>query len=213
MKLNPEIKLLNSETRLYGFDKPIVGLTGGIATGKSTVTKILRDRGLAVICADELVKKIYQDEQILTILREKAPTAITQHQVNFKELRKIFFSDKELKKILSEAIYQHLPHAFLSEARKHSLASFIIYDVPLLFEKGLQLKVDTNCLIYSSVADQRARISQRDGTDDLTIDRILSEQLPIDSKRKMAEIVVENTKDREFLNGQVTNWLTWLTKA
>lgn len=212
MQLNPEIKRLNSDARLYGYTKPIIGLTGGIATGKSTVTKILRERGLAVICADELVKTIYREEKILDLIRAKAPSAINGPQVHFVELRKLFFTNPELKKLLSEAIYQEMPVSFLSEAKKYSASSFIIYDVPLLFEKNLELKVDTHCLVYATESDQRARLAQRDGTDQKTTDLILQEQLPIEQKRLKADSIIENTQDLDYLKGQVNNWLTWLTK-
>ncbi len=83
---------LINDTRLYHIDIPIIGLTGGIATGKSTVSKMLIENGLPLICADSLVKEIYKDNEAKAFIRNLVPDAIINDEINFPALREHFFN-------------------------------------------------------------------------------------------------------------------------
>ena len=103
---------ISSKDRLYNIDIPIVGLTGGIATGKSTCSKILQEKGAPVICADTLVKNIYKEEKTIEFIQKEAPDTVKDHQVNFKLLREKFFNNDDLKIKTENFIYSKLQSEF-----------------------------------------------------------------------------------------------------
>src|SRR5690606_25085626 len=135
MKLKKEFHKLNSSNRLYQTPVPLIGLTGGIATGKSTVSEILKSEGIPVLCADELVKKIYKLEKTLNYLRSQHPEVITNDQIQFEKLREKFFNETKTKEEIEKLIYSQLPEVFKETFENLRTPAFVIYDVPLLFEK------------------------------------------------------------------------------
>ena len=192
-----------SSARLYGLIIPIIGLTGGIATGKSSVSSILQKRGFPVIDADKLVHQIYADSKTIAFIESLAPTSIIDRKIDFKVLRKLFFSDKEIQKRIEDFIYKELPDAFKAALDKFKDPQFIIYDVPLLFEKNLQLSLDFTVLVYCEQKTQIKRLLDRDNIDLSLAQSILSKQLPIDNKRDMTNYVINNSGSINELELQV----------
>lgn len=97
-KLNPKIIKLTTENRLYHLNIPIIAITGGIATGKSTVSKLISAMGFKVIDADSLVKKIYSDDETISFIKTIAPECIDgEFKIIFPKLREYFFQTQILK--------------------------------------------------------------------------------------------------------------------
>lgn len=200
------IKLTENE-RLYELKKPIVGLTGGIATGKSTVTKIFEDRGLVIIDADRLVKSIYATNEAKTFIKTTYPAAWVNEEINFLKLRELFFQDHKVKKSVEDFIYARLPEAFEKAAALIKDQAFYIYDVPLLFEKKLDLKIDVSVLVYAPRKIQRARLMVRDGHVEEMAENILKHQIDIDEKKEKADFVIDNSDGLAELAAEVDQFL------
>jgi dephospho-CoA kinase len=200
------IKLSPAE-RLYQLDRPVVALTGGIATGKSTVTKLFRQRGLEIIDADQLVKNIYQQEETKNFIRSHYPDVFVHDEINFPKLRELFFKSTEVKKNVEEFIYQKLPQAFMEASLKLTSQDFYIYDVPLLFEKNLHSKVDLSLVVYAPEKVQLARLIDRDGTKEEIGKKILEQQMSIEEKKIKAGYLIDNTKSMVELAAEVDNLL------
>ena len=201
------ITLTNSE-RLYQGEIPLVGLTGGVATGKSTVTEILRDNGLPVICADELVKKIYLLHEAKEFLKHHFPSNVFQGStINFSVLRSQVFKNSTLRNELESFIYTLLPEQFRQEAEEVKDQKVLFYDVPLLFEKGLDKKVDISVCVYCHENQQRERLAKRDNINASLIEQILKAQWPIEKKRECAQKVIINTSTKEDLAVRVEELL------
>src|SRR6476661_1063578 len=98
--------------RLYNLDKPIIALTGGIATGKSTVTKMLEAKGLQVIDADALVKSIYRKEETKNFIKTVFSVAWGNEEISFPKLRELVFQNPKVKEAVETFIYARLPEAF-----------------------------------------------------------------------------------------------------
>jgi dephospho-CoA kinase len=180
------------DKRIYHLDRPAIAITGGIATGKSTFCKILKEKyQFEIIDADQLVKQIYQLTHIKEKIKQVAPTCFHKDQIDFKILRQLFFDDKALQPTIENIIYQELPSQFLQQVN-HSTQPFVMYDVPLLFEKDLQNQFDLTVLVYADQETQKARIKKRDHSSDEVINAILQKQLPIDHKRNLADVIIEN---------------------
>lgn len=175
--------------RLYDLTIPIYGLTGGIGTGKSTASLILERTGFPVICADSLVKKIYKDRGVenQSILREK------------------FFNDPKFKSETEKWIQEELPHYFKEEFEKLKPSKFVIYDIPLLFERNLEDKFDKIILIYAPRNIQLKRASLRDKNDPSLIEKILDSQIDIEEKRSKSHYVVENLGTVHELEAKLLN--------
>ena len=119
--------------RLYEIPVPILGLTGGIATGKSTVAQLFRQNGFAVIDADQLVKNVYSTPEALQFVTENFSKAISAGKIDFKILRQLVFSSSEGQQIVETFIYSNLPGEFVRTFNSLPPVEFVIYDVPLLF--------------------------------------------------------------------------------
>ncbi len=214
-KLKSNYIKLDTKTRLYNSAQPIIGLTGGIATGKSTASKILSSLGVPVIDADKLIKKVYAKDSIFKFLEQNCPQVINSKQINFKLLREIFFNDKKLKQQLELLLYQYLPEAF-EEAKKElsfSKYNFLIYDVPLLFEKKLEEKCDLTVLISCSADQQMQRLIKRDHLSIELAKKILAHQMPLEEKEKKANFVIENTSAPQKLHSKMIKFLETLTQG
>lgn len=192
-KLKAKYIKQNEMSRLYGYDKPIIALTGGIATGKSTVTKMLEKKGLKIIDADQLVKDIYATQEAKDFIRSKYPDAWKNNAIHFPTLREMFFHSKEVKTEVETFIYQRLPQTFKKAADSIKNQNFYIYDVPLLFEKGLDSKVDLSVTVYAPRSIQRARLMDRDGHLEDMANKILSHQMEIEDKKLKADFVIDNS--------------------
>ena len=142
------IKIIERADRLYQFQVPIIGLTGGIGTGKSTVAKLLKKAHLPLIDADALIKSIYQMPEIIENIKTLAPNAIAGNQIDFRVLRSLFFNDKTLKAKIEKMLYAQMPEAFKLAYKELGSPDFVIYDIPLLFEKKLENKAAIRELPY-----------------------------------------------------------------
>lgn len=207
MNLKTSFITKTKEQRLYQMEKPVIGLTGGIASGKSTVSKMLISKGLKVIDADQLVKSIYQSKEAKDYIKNHYPKAWINEAIDFKELRKLFFQDQNIKSDIERFIYQRLPQAFLTACQESRDQDFIIYDVPLLFEKGLDKLVDASVLVYSPKEIQRQRLMDRDGHLEEMADQILAHQMPIDEKKQKADLIIDNSGSLEELAAEVEHFL------
>ena len=207
MKLKDELITQDNTTRLYNVEVPIVGLTGGIATGKSTVSKLLSEQGHAVICADQLVKNIYADQDTIDYIDNNYPNTVNNNQVDFKKLREHFFSDKDVQTDIETHIYAKLPEKFLQAVHSYRDYSFIIYDVPLLFEKGLDKKVDCSIVVYASKETQIKRLMNRDNSSQELAENILEKQISIEEKKLKSDFIIDNSGNIEDLKKEVESVL------
>ena len=158
--LKMELIRLTEKERLHGVGLPIVAITGGIATGKSTVSNLFKKSGFVVINADELIHKIYQLEDTISFVNGLCPNAVKENSIDFVVLREKFFNDNSLKTQLESFLYQKLPGEFVSSIPKGT--EVVFYDVPLLFEKALNDKVDQIIVVSANKETQLERLAQRD---------------------------------------------------
>ena len=178
----------------------IIGLTGGIASGKSTVSKYLAEKGFKVYDADKIAKDIskkksVQEEIILTfgdkILDEN-------RNVDRKKLKEIVFKNKEKLKQLNAIIHPKVID-FYKELKEKNTDEIIIFDVPLLFESGIEKFCDKILVVISDYEIQLNRIVERDKIDRELASKIIKSQLSNKERIKKADVVIENNSSLEDL--------------
>ena len=205
--LKPQYIKLTKEKRLLDSVHPIIGLTGGIATGKTTVSDYLKNKGYPLICADTIVKIVYNEREMKKLLKELTPDAFTEKdQIDFSRLRSLFFNNQEIKAQIEQKLFELYPHILQKEFKKLDFSEhqFFIYDVPLLFEKNLQKSFDCTWLVYSPRNLQLDRLLKRDPNTTVELaTKILDSQFPIDDKRKLADFIIENDSSLKYLHSQV----------
>lgn len=207
MKLKNEFIRLVPDRRLYKLNIPVIGLTGGIASGKSTVSQMLKDKGLAVVDADRLVKEIYALPETQAFIQKEFPEVIQAGTIQFHLLRQKVFSDTKVKATVENFIYQRLPQTFQKAFEKFNQPQVLIYDVPLLFERDMQGYFDLTVLVYAPQDRQRERLIKRDQQTPGIADSILNQQMNIEEKKLKADFVVDNSKSEAELTKEVENFL------
>jgi dephospho-CoA kinase len=177
-------------------------VTGGIATGKSTVSKIFKEFGYEVVDADEIAHKELENSKD-EIVKVFGSEILKDKKIDRKKLGSIVFSDTNSKKRLEEILHPKIRKSIektIQTLQKEG-KKFII-DIPLYFESG-EYKADKIVLVYAPKEMQLKRVMQRDKlTNEEALKRIES-QMDIEKKRKMADIVINNTKDIKHLRDEV----------
>ncbi|WP_127718032.1 dephospho-CoA kinase [Halobacteriovorax sp. HLS] len=211
MKLKEIFITLTGEQRLYQVPCPVIGLTGGIATGKSSVTKKLEQLGVNVICADKLVKEVYSYPETIDFVAENFPQTVSKEgSIDFKSLRQKAFENVTNKETLENYIYQKLPQQFMKAFSALKEPTLLVYDVPLLFEKKMSKLFDLTICVYAPKETQIERIMKRDSCSKELAESILLNQIPIDEKKSLTDFTIDNSKGLSHLELEVEALLTIL---
>jgi dephospho-CoA kinase len=186
----------------------LIGLTGGIASGKSTVAAILRKLGAAIVNADELSREVVQPDQPAwhEIVASFGSSILQEDRsLDRRKLRKVVFDDPEARKKLESIIHPRV--RALADKRIRELAdagnSVIVYEIPLLFEGNHHLWLRPVVLVACDVEVQKHRVRERDHLTDEEAQRHLDAQMSLSEKRRLADYVIENSGSLEELEQQV----------
>lgn len=193
-----------------------IGLTGGVATGKSTAAALLKGLGLPVIDADQIAHKLSETgesgyEKILSHFGKNILNK--DRSINRKQLGQIIFSDPQLKLDLENILHPLIKQETQLQKKQYEQkgSQICLYDVPLLFEKNLATDFDHTILIWCDRETQLERmIKHRDLTKEEASLRIQN-QLPMVDKVKMATYCVDNSGDMEDLEKQIQKLVKSLT--
>ncbi|MBI2089607.1 MAG: dephospho-CoA kinase [Deltaproteobacteria bacterium] len=186
----------------------VIGLTGGIATGKSAAASMLLELGARIIDADELAREIVQPgadawREIVEAFGEEILR--DDRTLDREKLRRIVFRDEKKRRRL-EAI-THPRIRSLARQRMQELAAegaeIVVYMAPLLFEARVHLWLRPVIVVACDLATQKERLRRRDGLSEEEIERHLNAQMPLDEKRRLADIVIENSGTLDDLRKRV----------
>ena len=186
----------------------LVGLTGGIASGKSTVAKILTELGAAIVDADMLSREVVAPghdgwkEIVATFGRDVLQA---DQNLDRQKLRTLIFNNPDARKQLEAIIHPRVRALAERRIREHGEAGYavVVYEVPLLFEGNLQEWLRPVILVASNVDIQRQRLQQRDGLDPTAAQKHIDAQMSLEDKRKLADYVIENDGSLADLESQV----------
>lgn len=182
----------------------VIGLTGSIGMGKSTIAERFRQLGIPVCDADALVHQLYEGAAVAPI-EAAFPDTTSNGRVDRVKLGQAVLGDPQGLKRL-EAIVHPLVHAaereFLQKAAEQG-ASMAVLEIPLLFETGGDKRVDVTIVVSAPPEVQRKRVLERPGMTPAKLDAILARQMPDSEKRRRADFVVDTGVSIEESYAQV----------
>jgi dephospho-CoA kinase len=181
----------------------IVGLTGGIASGKSLVTGIFKNLGAHIIDADRIVRELLEPGQ--DAWKEVSEyfgddIMMPDRGIDRRKLGQIVFSDPAKRAWLNQCLHPRVFEAYAAQVKRlraRTPDAIVVFDAALLMETGFHKKMDKTVLVYAHSDQQLTRLMDRDHfTHEQALARIQS-QMPLSEKRRYADYVIENTGTRD----------------
>ncbi len=176
----------------------IVGLTGGVASGKTAVSEVLEEEGAYIIDADQIARELVQphepawNELVRTFGKE-----ILQGNgsIDRKKLSEMVFVNPDKRKLLNQILHPLITQEMDRRTREigqKNPEAIVVIDAPLLIEVGYHRRVDKLVVVTSTQTEQIERLKVRDGINSEEALRILSSQMPVEEKVKLADFVIRN---------------------
>lgn len=185
-------------------------LTGGIATGKSSVCNFLKLHGFHIIDADKIAHETLQ-ENVSDIEKLFGKEYIKDGKVDRKKLGELIFKNKKEKKVLEAFLHPLIKKRIEEEALKLEKYNVpYIVDIPLFFETGSRYDIKPVVVVYAPKEQQLERLIKREGYDMDHAKRRLNAQTDIEDKRKLADFVIDNSKDIKHLQSEIERFLDFI---
>ena len=190
----------------------IVGLTGNVAAGKSAVAEMWREAGVSVVSADQLARTAVEPgTDALARIRELFGPEVIQADGTLDRgaVRRIVFRDEDALRHL-EAIVHPAVRRLRDEwtrRQRDAGAEMVVWELPLLFETGIEGEADVVVVVDAPAAVRRRRIVETRGLDDEEAVAIMNAQMAAEEQRRRANVVVENAGTRDELVGRAAEVL------
>lgn len=195
----------------------IVGLTGGIGSGKSSVSNLFKAHGIPVVDADIVARDVLKKgtggwKKVVAAFGEEILRP--DGEVDRPKLGQIVFSDPEKRQLLNRLLAPFISSGIFLEVLKLWMkgCKIIVLDVPLLFEAKLYRWTKPIIVVWVDTDTQLRRLMARDGTSEEDAKSRINAQMSLDVKRTMADVVVDNTGSLEDLNENFQKALVHVTK-
>ncbi|WP_455041788.1 dephospho-CoA kinase [Leptotrichia buccalis] len=200
----------------------VIGLTGGIGTGKSTVSQILQEKKFPVIDLDTISHEVIKIPKVIEKIVENFGKEVLENSGNFEnennairisreKLGKIIFENKEKRLLLNSIMHPEILHTMREQISKYKKSNKIIFvEIQLLFEVQWEKEFDYILLISAKKSTQIRRILERDKRSENDALNIINSQLPLDEKKKRSDFVIENDGNIEELKEKIDKFLEYL---
>lgn len=192
-----------------------IGLTGGIACGKSTISRLLSERSIPVIDADEIAKEVVRPGSpgLKSVVQEFGPDVLLPDgSLDRRRLGQQVFGHPELLHRLEGILHPLIREE--TRRRRQVLEEMneplAIYDVPLLFETKSQDQFDGIIVVSCTKEQQKERLRRRHSWSEEEIEMRIASQIPMQFKEQRADFVLQNNRDEQHLLKEVDRLLVWL---
>ncbi len=176
----------------------IVGLTGGVASGKTTVSQILREEGVYLIDADQIARELVQPHMSAwnELIRVFGKEILQEDgSIHRKRLAAQAFSNPEKRSLLNQILHPRIKAEMdrrVREIGQKDSNAIVVIDAALLIELGGHREMDKVIVVASTEKQQIERLKKRDGVGQEEAEKILSSQMPLEEKLKVADFVIRN---------------------
>lgn len=186
----------------------IIGLTGGIATGKNAVAKMLAELGAAVIDADQLARDVVAPGVgVLQQITERFGQQVlsTDGTLDRQAMRELVFKDPQHRRQLEALVHPAIKERALQQIEQARIRGFrvVVYMAPLLIEAGATDRVDEIWVVTVRPEVQLVRLMARDGCSLQQAERIIEAQMPLAEKERFGVVVIDNSSSLEVTRRQV----------
>ncbi|MGM8366267.1 dephospho-CoA kinase [Virgibacillus sp. W0181] len=186
----------------------VIGLTGSIATGKSTISAMIAELGIPIVDADKIARDVVKPgerayEKIVTTFGENMLNE--DKTINRKKLGRIVFANEENRTKLNEIIHPEIRKEMLQQ-RDTLIAGgepCIVMDIPLLFESKLMHFVDKIIVVYVDESTQLARLMKRDQSSAEEAQERIQAQIPVSKKANLADAIIDNSQTKKSSQDQL----------
>ena len=194
----------------------IIGLTGGIGTGKSTVSRKLRERGYPVIDLDVISREVIEYPEVIDELVRNFGIEILESQNNISgkksisrnKLRQTVFKEEKKVSVLNSIMHPPIVEEMrrqVENLKKNYKTVFV--EVQLLFEAKLEKEFDLTVLVYADKKTQLERVLKRDGRKEEEFQQIINAQMEMTEKRRLSNYIIENNGDSEMLDLEIEKFI------
>ena len=194
----------------------IIGLTGGIGTGKSTVSRKLRERGYPVIDLDVISREVIEYPEVIDELVRNFGIEILESQNNISgkksisrnKLRQTVFKEEKKVSVLNSIMHPPIVEEMrrqVENLKKNYKTVFV--EVQLLFEAKLEKEFDIIVLVYADKKTQLERVLKRDGRKEEEVQQIINAQMDMTEKRRLSNYIIENNGDSEMLDLEIEKFI------
>ena len=194
----------------------IVGLTGGIGTGKSTVSRKLRERGYPVIDLDVISREVIEYPEVIDELVRNFGIEILESQNNISgkksisrnKLRQTVFKEEKKVSVLNSIMHPPIVEEMrrqVENLKKNYKTVFV--EVQLLFEAKLEKEFDLTVLVYADKKTQLERVLKRDGRSEGEVQQIINAQMDMTEKRRLSNYIIENNGNSEMLDLEIEKFI------
>ena len=194
----------------------IVGLTGGIGTGKSTVSRKLRERGYPVIDLDVISREVIEYPEVIDELVRNFGNEILENQNNTSgkksisrnKLRQTVFKEEKKVSVLNSIMHPPIVEEMrrqVENLKKNYKTVFV--EVQLLFEAKLEKEFDLTVLVYADKKTQLERVLKRDGRKEEEVQQIINAQMDMTEKWRLSNYIIENNGDSEMLDLEIEKFI------
>jgi dephospho-CoA kinase len=191
----------------------LVGLTGGIGSGKSTVAKLLADRGAVIVDADVLAREAVEPgtpgfEKVVERFGDELVALVVDGELDRKVLAEKVFADEGARKDLEAIVFPEVGRLLLEEVERwNDTDAILVFDAPLIVEGGFRHSLDLLIVVIASREEQIARLIRDRGMEEADAQARIAAQTTNEEKAAHADIVIENDGSEEDLRQQIgTVW-------
>lgn len=188
----------------------VIGLTGGIASGKTTIAEVLAKEGGVILDADLIARDVVEPGTpgLEAIVKEFGPEVLTpEGRLDRPALARRVFGNEPARERLNAIVHPAVSTALRRElarlARREAPPEFVVLVVPLLLETGMQALVDTVWLVTVPAAVQKERLMRRDGLDAAAAEARIASQWPLERKAALSDRLIDNTGSPEDIRRRV----------
>ena len=194
----------------------VIGLTGGIGTGKSTVSRKLREKGYPVIDLDIISREVITYSEVIDELIENFGSEILEEQnavsgkkcISRNKLRQTVFKDEKKVAVLNSIMHPPIIEEMRRQIKELGQSYETVFvEVQLLFEAKLEKEFDMTLLVYADRKTQIERVLKRDGRSEGEVQEIINAQMSMDEKRKLSNYIIENNGNSEMLDLEIEKFI------